>query len=52
MVQGVERHEGSGFSLLTTEIPMVVADEKSGEAKIFATEATVESGLRQQAGRS
>ncbi|MGO2068131.1 BCCT family transporter [Glutamicibacter arilaitensis] len=42
VVQGVERHEGSGFSLLTTEIPMVVADEKSGEAKIFATEATVD----------
>ncbi|GAA3300559.1 MULTISPECIES: BCCT family transporter [Glutamicibacter] len=38
--QAIDRHEGSQFSLMTTEIPLVSADGKEAEVKIFATEAT------------
>ena len=44
VTQGVDRHEGSQFSLMTTEIPIIKpADEPeagdSGSAQIFVTEA-------------
>ena len=44
VTQGVDRHEGSQFSLMTTEIPIIKPADKpeagdSGSAQIFVTEA-------------